>query len=695
MATVASLDHCAPLDLAAASGRGKEPGRPAWRSSGPRSPLAEAGRGTGRGRAPACEAEGDVAGAEAARKAAQDALETIQHWLADESKADSRLALITAGRDGHRARASHPTRPPAAIWGLVRSAQSEHPGRFALIDSDGSEASERALPAALALGGGGAPARPARGQGRWRRASPARSGEARTETRAAIDPERTVLITGATGGLGALSPATWSSATAPATCSWSAAAAPRRRARRSCRRSSRSWAPRRRSPPATSPTARRSEKLLASIPAEHPLGAVVHSAGALADGTVESLGAEQLERVFAPKADAAWHLHELTADLDLSAFVLFSSAAGTLGGPGQANYAAANVFLDALAQRRRAEGLRRDLDRLGPLGARERHDSRASSEADLARMRRGGVEALSDERGLALFDAALGAGRATALAVPLDTAGLRAMASAGALPPIFSGLVRVPQRRSAASGSLAAKLATLPEAEREGYVLDLVRGEVAAVLGHASAAEVEPDKAFQELGFDSLAAVELRNRLGAVAGLRLPATVVFDYPSAAALAEHLLAEATASGGGKAGRGPRPGERGADRDRRHGLPLPRRGQLARGALAAGRRGPRRRSPSSPPTAAGTSSASTTPTPSTPAPATPARAASSPTPASSTPSSSASAPREALAMDPQQRLLLESCWEALEDAGIDPASLRKTPDRRLRRGDVPGLRAGGRG
>src|SRR5260221_4106239 len=134
--------------------------------------------------------------------------------------------------------------------------------------------------------------------------------------------------------------------------------------------------------------------------------------------------------------------------------------------------------------------------------------------------------------------------------MPLNSAGLRALASVGALPPIFSGLIRTPKRRSAASGSLAMKLTELSEAEREGHVLELVRAQVAAILGHASAQDVEPGRAFQELGFDSLAAVELRNRLDAISGLRLAGTVVFDYPNATALAEHRLATTSASGAAK-------------------------------------------------------------------------------------------------------------------------------------------------
>ncbi len=166
-------------------------------------------------------------------------------------------------------------------------------------------------------------------------------------------------------------------------------------------------------------------------------------------------------------------------------------------------------------------------------------------DADMARMRRSGIAPITDQHGLALFDEALAAECPEALALALDRAGLRAQASAGVLPPMLSELIRAPaRRRSASTASLAKTLAATPEAERGALVLGLVRGEVAAVLGHGSAEEIEPDRAFKDLGFDSLAAVELRNRLNGATGLRLAATVVFDYPNAAALAGHLLAEAT-------------------------------------------------------------------------------------------------------------------------------------------------------
>jgi hypothetical protein len=249
---------------------------------------------------------------------------------------------------------------------------------------------------------------------------------------------------------------------------------------------------------------------------------VIHAAGALDDGLIESLDAERIERVFAPKADAAWHLHELTADLDLTAFVMFSAAAGVLGSSGQGNYAAANAFLDALAPETPGEGLAVTAIAWG-LWEQASGMTSHLGKADLARLERSGIGALGDEQGLALFDRALAAAHPTALALRLQRSGLRSLAQAGALPPILGGLVRTPaRRRSATVGSLGAKLATLPEAEREELVLDLVRGEVAAVLGHGSAAEIEADRAFKEIGFDSLAAVELRNRLATTSGLRLP-----------------------------------------------------------------------------------------------------------------------------------------------------------------------------
>jgi acyl transferase domain-containing protein/NAD(P)-dependent dehydrogenase (short-subunit alcohol dehydrogenase family)/acyl carrier protein len=620
-----------------------------------------------------CEPAREGTPAQAARGAAVWALETLQGWLAEEEKAELRLALVTRGAMATAGDES-PDPVAAAIWGLVRSAQSEHPGRFALIDTDGAEASEAALPAALAAALEEPQLALREGAALAPRLGRVEVGAEAEEGVPAVDPERTVLITGATGVLGALTATHLTEhhgvrhLLLVSRSGAEAEGADELRARLEQLGAEVQIA----SCDVSDPDAL--AQVLDAIPGAHPLGAVFHCAGALADGTIETLEAEQVDRVFGPKAGPAWTLHELTRELELSAFVLFSSAAGTLGGPGQANYAAANVFLDALAQKRRSEGLAAISIAWG-LWEQESSMTSHLEEADLARMRRSGVQTLSSEQGLTLLDAVLDAGRPQALAIPIDIGALRAMASAGALPPIYSGLVRMPKRRRAASGSLVTKLATLPEAERSEFVFNLVRSEVAAVLGYGSGAELEPEKAFKELGFDSLAALELRNRLSAIAGLRLSATVVFDYPNVLALAEHLLAVATASGAGgpvgiraqaseepiaivgmacrfpgdvsspdelwqlvaegRDGIEEFPADRGWDLERLYDPDLSRPGtSYARegGFL----------------TEAGDFDAEFF----------------------------GISPREALVTDPQQRLLLESCWEALEDAGIDPASLKKS-------------------
>jgi acyl carrier protein len=253
----------------------------------------------------------------------------------------------------------------------------------------------------------------------------------------------------------------------------------------------------------------------------------------------------------APKAEAAWHLHELSQGLDLSAFVLFSSAAGLLGGAAQANYAAANAFLDALAQHRRRAGLAAQSLAWGvwEQGSGAMANEVAGPERDrvLAQIRsRLGFAPIPTEQGLSLLEAGLALGEALAVPARFDKAALRAQDSAGTLPALLRGLVGAPARRQRAQAPLAERLAAVPEPEREDVVIDLVRANAAAVLGHGSATRVEPGRAFKELGFDSLAAVELRNRLGGLTGARLPATIVFDYPTARDLGRYLLRQAVGS-----------------------------------------------------------------------------------------------------------------------------------------------------
>nr|WP_308065635.1 SDR family NAD(P)-dependent oxidoreductase [Streptomyces sp. LBUM 1483] len=287
-------------------------------------------------------------------------------------------------------------------------------------------------------------------------------------------------------------------------------------------------------------------EVLAGIPAQHPLTFVVHAAGVLDDAVVSSLTTEQLERVLRPKTDAAVNLDELTRVHDLAAFVLFSSAAALLGGGGQANYAAANAALDALAARRRAEGLPGLSIGWGMWEERSGMTGHLG-DVDLRRMSRSGVTPLTSEEGLALFDAALRSEDAYLLAARLDTGALRAGGGQD-VPALLGGMVRAPRRRAAAvngdgggrAAGLADRLAGLSEADAHAALLDLVRGHAAAVLGHPSPELVQPTRAFKELGFDSLTGVELRNRLSSATGVRLPAGMVFDHPTPDVLARHLV-----------------------------------------------------------------------------------------------------------------------------------------------------------
>jgi acyl transferase domain-containing protein/NADPH:quinone reductase-like Zn-dependent oxidoreductase/short-subunit dehydrogenase len=283
--------------------------------------------------------------------------------------------------------------------------------------------------------------------------------------------------------------------------------------------------------------------LLASIPAEHPLTAVIHTAGVLSDGVLASQDADTLATVMRPKVDAAWNLHELTKDVDLSSFVLFSSAAGILGGPGQANYAAANSFLDGLAQHRRDQGLPATSVAWGVWAERSGMTGHLD-EADLARMARSGMEPIELEQGMAMFDNAAAGDQAVLLGVAFASGALR---RGGVVPPLFRALAGNGGRRAATGGiardtTLVDRLAVLPIAERDRMLLELVRMQVAAVLGLGDPGSVEPERPFKEIGFDSLTAVELRNRVNGITGLKLAPTLVFDYPTPVALAEHLRSE---------------------------------------------------------------------------------------------------------------------------------------------------------
>ncbi|QMU73985.1 SDR family NAD(P)-dependent oxidoreductase [Streptacidiphilus sp. P02-A3a] len=501
-------------------------------------------RGTPRPEVVLATVGGATADAVSVRDEVQRVLRLIQDWLADSGWEDTRLVVLTRHAVATGAGEGVADLAGAAVRGLVRSAQSEHPDRFLLLDVDDPAALPPCLPELLAhpqepqlaLRSGGLLA------ARLVRATPvAASPAASTPT---LDPRGTVLVTGAGGVLGGLT----------------ARHLVLRHGARQLLLASRRGADAPGMPAlvaelsqlgasvtvASCDAADRAAlaALLAAVPPEHPLTAVVHAAGVLDDGLIQSLTHHQLQEVLRPKVDAALNLHELTRGLDLSAFVLFSSASATVGNPGQGNYAAANAFLDALAQQRRAQGLPGQSLAWG-LWAQRSEMTGALGDDGLRRMARSGTGALSTEAGLALFDAALASGEPLLVPVRLDLARLRAGARTAPVPALLSRLVRGGPRRpdagadAADTGSLRRRLSGLGPQERRAALLDLVRGRVAEVLGHGSADAVDPERAFKELGFDSLTSVELRNRLNAATGLRLPATLVFDQPTPAAVAEHL------------------------------------------------------------------------------------------------------------------------------------------------------------
>jgi acyl transferase domain-containing protein/NAD(P)-dependent dehydrogenase (short-subunit alcohol dehydrogenase family)/thioesterase domain-containing protein/acyl carrier protein len=415
--------------------------------------------------------------------------------------------------------------------------------------------------------------------------------------------------------------------------------------------------------------------LVGSVPVEHPLTGVVHSAGVLDDGVVGALSVERFAGVLGPKADAAWYLHELTCGLGLSAFVLFSSVAGTLGGAGQANYAAANVFLDALAVHRRGLGLPAVSMAWGLWDTGMGGDL---DEVTARRLARQGFPPLPTEAGLGLFDQALGSDTAQAVLLRLDLAALRTQAAAGSgVLPMLRDLVRVPARRVARNAGgeagFGARVAALSAEERLRVVLEVVRGQVAEVLGHASSDAVEPDRAFNELGFDSLAAVELRNRLGEVCGLSLPATLVFDHPTSQAVAGFLVAELTGAVEGAVVV--------ADRLAVDDDPIAIVSMACRypggvtspedlwRMVADGVDGV-----SGFPTDRGWDPDVYDPEPGTPGRTYTREGGFLHEAAGFDPGFFGISPNEALYMDPQQRLLLETAWEVFERAGIDPGTLR---------------------
>ncbi|WP_267975650.1 type I polyketide synthase, partial [Streptomyces lomondensis] len=514
----------------------------------------------------------DSAASEAVHERTAEALETVQAWLADERFTDvlmvvaTRGAVAVAGEDVTDL-------AQAAVWGLLRSAQSEAPGRFVLVDIDDADVSAQSLVTAVACGEPQLAVRAgeilAPRLDRVAVAEPDAESVADPDAADREDADRddadrldtgqggtvdqpgTVLITGASGFLGGLVARRLAERGARHLLLVSRRGGDAPNAAQLAEELAESGAE---VTFAACDTSDRSAlaAVLAEIPAAHPLTTVVHAAGIVDDGVLASLTPQRLADVLRPKVDAAWHLHELTKELALREFVLFSSAAGTFGGPGQANYAAANAFLDGLAQHRSAQGLPAVSLAWGPWA--ESGMAGRMDEADIARMARSGLAPLTQEQGIELFDTGRAAGHAVLMPTRL-TAG-SPQVRPDAIPPLLRGLIRGPVRPAAAGKSgptgasaadLKQRLAAADAAERDRILLDILRTAIADVLGHGSPAAVEVTRGFLEIGFDSLTAVELRNRLNAETGLRLPSTLVFDHPSPEALAAHLRDELVEDG----------------------------------------------------------------------------------------------------------------------------------------------------
>ncbi|WJV51128.1 type I polyketide synthase [Streptomyces flavofungini] len=482
--------------------------------------------------------------ATAAHHAVHRVLAALQDCLADERLARTRLVVLTRG-----AVAPGPGAVPdpaiAAVWGLVTSAQSEHPGRVRLVDLDGLDASRSALVDAVS----GEAAQVAVRDGVLLVPRLARIGAAASGAGAELRTDGTVLVTGGLGTLGRLVVRHLVARhgvrhlVLVSRSGASAAGAAEFVAELRAEGADVQVVPGDVGDRAVLAGA------LKSIPAEHPLTAVVHLAGVLDDGLLDALTPERVDRVLRPKADGAWHLHELTAGTDVE-FVAFSSLSSVLGPAGQAGYAAANAFLDALMAARRAAGL--SGVSLG-WGLWESRSSLTAGlkESDLRRMARSGVTPLADDQGLALLDLALAAGEPVVFPLRLDPAALRGGSGGDDVPALLRGLAPTPVRRATVGApdtgaepdgeALAARLTRLPEGEQDAVLLDLVRTHVAAVLGYDDPLTVGERRPFADIGFDSLRALQLRNRLGGATALRLSPTLVFDYPTPLALGRHLRA----------------------------------------------------------------------------------------------------------------------------------------------------------
>ncbi len=480
-----------------------------------------------------------AATAQAVHESTQAAVAWMQAWLKEPKLEKSRVVWLTkkALSLGGDETGADPS--AAAVWGVGRTLQAEHPDRaFVLLDADDAITSEKL--AVLPLDEGQLVLR----QGQVK-ALRLKELDVAVSPGRALGGEGTVLLTGGTGALAGVTARHLVKQHGVRHLLLLSRSGPKAEGAAALVEELEQLGAVKVDVVACDVSKREElERTLAAIPREHPLTAVLHLAMVLDDALLADLSPERVERVLRPKVDAAFHLHELTKGQDLAAFILFSSAAGTMNSAAQASYAAANAALDALASHRRATGL--PAVSLGwglwsGVGA-----AAAMSEGLQSRLRRAGFAPIDPQLGMRLLDEALHRPRAHCLPMPLDLKALARAASEtpGAGASLLRGLVRGPARRANAlangAASFAERLAKLPASDRGPWVLEFVRSEIAAVFGLSGGAAVAEERPLKELGLDSLTAVELRNRLARATGLRLPATLLFDFPTAAAVAGRVL-----------------------------------------------------------------------------------------------------------------------------------------------------------
>ncbi|MCP2342066.1 type I polyketide synthase, partial [Actinomadura rupiterrae] len=610
-------------------------------------------------------------------------LGVLQWWLA-RSDEDARLIVVTSGAVGWEQDEVRDL-AGAAVWGLVRSAQSENPGRITLLDVPDWDTP---IPALVTAGMPGESQYVVRDEQLWiPRLQRPNTGDLVTPEDGAHDATPTIdsgslVITGGTGGLGVV-------VARHAVERWGvrdvvlvSRRGPEAEGIEEVLAELRSLGAQARAVACDVSDRDAVRELVGGIRAGGGrVAGVVHAAGVLHDGVVETLPADRVQVVLAAKARAAWNLHQETLDDEPGLFVMFSSVAGVLGLAGQAGYAAANTFLDALAWHRRAQGLPATSLAWGlwasPSGMTSHLDT-----TDQARLQRNGVLPLPTAQGLELLDIGVRAERPVLVPARLD---LASFSGAAAMPPMLAGLVRsrravASQTEGASGDSLRTRLAGLDADRRLPVVLDLVRAHAAAVLGHAAGVEIDPGQAFRDLGFDSLGAVEFRNRLSAAAGVRLPSTMTFDYPTPELLARFLLAQVVDDAPASAEATPLTGRSSAQDDE----PVAIVGMSCRfpggvvspeglwDLVAEGRD-----VISEFPDDRGWDVAGIfDPEPGVPGKSYTRWGGFLEAAGEFDAGFFGISPREAMGMDPQQRLLLEAVWEAFERAGIDPAGLRGT-------------------